>query len=171
MADPDTAVPTAVSLESAPPPTDSVLPIIQKASGGVYISNVHVSSLRGLAAWQDSAAGWTLTARTGSRNGSSSSATGTSTSISAAWPEAGLSGAEGSFTELGTQRRQITAKNVLLALHLEELLRGDLAVPSDASPEDLDRLARVWYKRDKAAQLSLAAANPQASHAHKRMQL
>eukprot|EP00953_Heterococcus_sp_UTEX-ZZ885_P035517 18334-Heterococcus_DN1.PRE.1 len=185
-----TAAASAASVTSAKASTNSssssnsssVVPIIQR-SAGVYVSNVHAGSLRGLSAWRETAPGvWALSAEryssASARNSSSSTSSSSSTTaVPTAWSEespaitaAAVTASNGSssssFAELSAQRWQVTARSVLLALQLEPFLKGEAVavVGSSSSGAAAAEIAKVWRDRDRAAQLELAAANPQLLH-------
>jgi hypothetical protein len=157
--------------------SSSVVPIIQR-SAGVYVSNVHAGSLRGLSAWRETAPGvWALSAeRYSSTSARSNSANTSTTAVPIAWSEespaataaavtASNCSSGSSFAELSAQRWQVTARSVVLALQLEPFLKGEAAaVGSSSSGASAAEIAKAWRDRDRAAQLELAAANPQVRH-------
>jgi hypothetical protein len=169
---------SANSSNSSSSNSSSVVPIIQR-SAGVYVSNVHAGSLRGLSAWRETAPGvWALSAdRYSSASARSNSATTSTTAVPTAWSEespavtaaavtvsnGSSSSSSSSFAELSAQRWQVTARSVVLALQLEPFLKGEAVavVGSSSSGAAAAEIAKVWRDRDRAAQLELAAANPQ----------
>jgi hypothetical protein len=173
-----TGVTSAKATANSSSNSSSVVPIIQ-SSAGVYVSNVHAGSLRGLSAWRETAPGvWVLSAeRYSSTNARGSSSSSSNNAVPTAWSDdsavtanavtasngtssSSNSSSSSSFAELSAQRWQVTARSVLLALQLEPFLKGE-AVAVAGSGTSAAEIARMWRDRDRAAQLELAAANPQ----------
>jgi hypothetical protein len=173
-----TGAKASASSDSSSSSSSSVVPIIQR-SAGVYVSNVHAGSLRGLSAWRETAPGvWALSAERYSSASarSNSSGSASTTAVPTAWSDespavtatavtASNSSSSSSFAELSAQRWQVTARSVLLALQLEPFLKGEAAAAvGSSSSATAAEIAKVWRDKDRAAQLELAAANPQVSH-------
>ncbi|KAG5180514.1 hypothetical protein JKP88DRAFT_279625 [Tribonema minus] len=130
--------------------------LIYRTPSGVYSARCRLEDLRGLAAWRqrgDDARVWEMSAPVG---GSSAGAAGAADD------------ADG-YEALREERHQMAARGVLLAMETQAFLEGDATDGGGGGAAvggvGTEAYAQAWREADRAAQLRLASANPQAYYA------